>query len=460
MSQIGVNENVGNVVVESCESKAEVKVETKKFRLKNSKIGLTYPQCPIPKDTIVGMLETVKGKKCSIIVVARENHKDGNYHLHIYLEYAKPFTTTVNSVFDVEYEGKKYHPNIQSIESKTHWLTYITKDDDDYVEKGINVVGYLKASKLKKSSFFYEEVVEKEAITYEMIKANPKSIKGLKNLQNDLIAFKLLPKEADLIKVNPLTKVNIWGVDYEVMPRVHKQPQLWICGPKNTGKTSFLIKLKELGYKGYEMPTNDDWSGYDDTYDYLFIDEYRGGLTIQMLNKILEGVDCRLNTKGGVAWKQKNLPVFIISNYRPEEVYNKVEDDKLDTLLCRLTIVEHSTVRSINITTENSVKSVNPVKSLENDVPVSGVNLCSVNGVNDLVGVNSAIGVNEVKCEEKVESSVEFCNSCGGWSLNGKCACNACDICFSVKCEGCQKVWNEEAQKWIMPRPRKRVIRY
>ena len=208
------------------------------------------------------------------------------------------------------------------------------------------------------------------------------------------------------------------------------------------------------------MPTNDDWSGYDDTYDYLFIDEYRGGLTIQMLNKILEGVDCRLNTKGSVAWKQKNLPVFIISNYRPEEVYNKVEDDKLDTLLCRLTIVEHSTVRSINITTENSVKSVNPVKSLENDVPVSGVNLCSVNGVNDLVGVNSAIGVNEVKCEEKVESSVEFCNSCGGWSLNGKCACNACDICFSVKCDGCQKVWNEEAQKWIMPRPRKRVIRY
>ena len=134
------------------------------------------------------------------------------------------------------------------------------------------------------------------------------------------------------------------------------------------------MRLKEAGYKGYEMPLNNDWSGYDDTYDYLYVDEFKGGITIQELNKLLEGVDMRLNTKGGVAFKKKNLPVFIISNYRPEAIYTKVDDDKLDTLLCRLEVIEaeetkseetKSNVRSINITTENLVNLVNPEKLLD-----------------------------------------------------------------------------------------------
>lgn len=443
-------------------SESAVVEKSKKFRLRGTKFSLTYPRCGMSRDSAVNWFKNSLKMKPSVIIVGREEHKeeskDGDiHHLHCYIQFEKQFCSYTPTVFDLKEGDKVYHPNIQNTNSKVDWIRYITKEDDNYVAEGINVDAYIKSSTQKQSYFFLSKVVEKEAITREMIQENPKEIKNLPNIVKGLSLYKSLPTEADLVKLKPLEKVDIWGVEYKVMPRVHKQKQLWICGPKNTGKTTFLINLKEAGYKGYEMPLNNDWSGYDDTYDYLYVDEFKGGITIQELNKLLEGVDMRLNTKGGVAFKKKNLPVFIISNYRPEAIYTKVEDDKLDTLLCRLDVVEYESqeskpnVRSINITTENLVIVATGSESLEEKKEVLE---------NEVNAENVVVAENVATERVATESVVEFCNSCGGWSLNGKCACNACEICFSVKCEGCKKVWNEEAKKWIMPRPRKRVIRY
>jgi len=316
----------------------EVTKKKKSFKIAAAKLSLTYPQCPAPKDLVFEGLKNNKYPK--IIVVSQEEHKDGNKHLHVYLEYPTRFRSSKPTVFDIVYNGVTYHPNIQSTKKKAKWLNYLTKEDPEPLVYGIDLDAYLQAVTKKKSYALYQCILKKKKITQEMINENPTMLRGLCNLQRDLAAYNQLPTQEELER-EPLTEVTIWNHKEIVMPRKFKQRQYWICGSKNKGKTTMIMNLIEKGYSGYEMPVNNDWSGYHDGVDFMWIDEYRGALTIQMLNRLLDGQPCRLNTKGGVVFKNKNIPIFIISNYLPEEVYNKIEDDKLDTLLCRIKIIKN-----------------------------------------------------------------------------------------------------------------------
>lgn len=46
---------------------------------------LTYPQCPLTKEQAKEALVTPQVKE---YVIAQEEHKDGNKHLHVFLKYA------------------------------------------------------------------------------------------------------------------------------------------------------------------------------------------------------------------------------------------------------------------------------------------------------------------------------------------------------------------------------------
>lgn len=423
---------------------AGANVGVKKFRLACKKISLTFPQCSVPREVMLDFLSSKKNPV--IVVVSRETHKDGNYHLHCYLQYDKQFTSTKSNVYDIVYEGVVFHPNIQATNDKNAWIKYITKTDNEFVSKGLDVKAYLTSREQKKGYCFYADVIKKGCITKEMIQDNPKMLKGLKNLLNDLEAYKMLPSEDD-VKRTPLTSVRIWDVDYTVGPRRFKQPQLWICGSKNKGKTTFINELLDKGYKGYEMPTNNDWSGYNDGYDFLYIDEFKGGISIQELNKVLQGNMCRLNTKGGMVVKNKNIPVFIISNYRPSEVFNKVTDDKLDTLLCRLEVIENYDVPEVVVARQEVVaRDVAEVFEKQSN--------CDF---------NITIAKDCQRCEGKdIDNdstvsipSVSKCGACNGWSVDGRCACNACDICADVECAGCSLIWSDKVGKYIRPRPKR-----
>lgn len=446
MSQI-----VENVVMENVVSKS------KKFRLAGNKFSLTYPRCGIARDSALSMLKGLS--KCpSVIIVAREEHKEESkegeslYHLHIYLQFEKQFTSSKPTVFDIKEGERVYHPNIQPTKNKLDWIRYITKDDDNYASYGIDVGAYIESATKKKSYFFLSEVVQREEITKEMIQENPKALKGLKSLQNDLQAFKMLPTESQIAR-EPLTKVDIWGSEYVVMPRVFKQKQLWICGSPNTGKSTMVHNLISAGYKGYEMPVNNDWSGYNDTYDFLYIDEFKGGIQITELNKLLEGSPMRLNTKGGVAFKNKNVPVFILSNYRPENVFVNADDVAMESLLCRLQVITNfsdSIVRSINITTENIENIVSPVKSLDvaGDLCVSKKFESNSENVESKESIESRLNISSTTNNEVMGSNQPYvCVSCRGWKWKGKCLCNSCDVCQYVDCEGCPVAD-------VLPRPR------
>lgn len=77
-----------------------------KFRLSAKALFVTYPQCPVPKDT---MMAHLAGKlDVEWAMVAQEEHKDGNAHLHALIKLNKKLDTKNARLLDYE----AYHCNL------------------------------------------------------------------------------------------------------------------------------------------------------------------------------------------------------------------------------------------------------------------------------------------------------------------------------------------------------------
>jgi len=91
------------------------------FRFSARAAFLTYPQCDIPAQALHDFLSDIA--PTTYIHVAKENHADGQPHLHALVCFTKKFSSRNQAIFDCQ--GK--HPNIQSARN--------TKAVDDYLEK-------------------------------------------------------------------------------------------------------------------------------------------------------------------------------------------------------------------------------------------------------------------------------------------------------------------------------------
>lgn len=74
----------------------------------------------------------IYGKKHEIELycIAQEQHKDGNFHLHAYFRFKKTIRSTDCQLFDFNYDGTMYHPNIKTIRTHKKWVAYCCKHDE------------------------------------------------------------------------------------------------------------------------------------------------------------------------------------------------------------------------------------------------------------------------------------------------------------------------------------------
>lgn len=68
-----------------------------------------------------------------------------------------------------------------------------------------------------------------------------------------------------------------------------------------------------------------DCSWSDDAYDMAVMDEFapRSVRNAQWLNQFSDGQSMFLRTKGGQVFKQFNVPLIVLSNYAPEEIFGE-----------------------------------------------------------------------------------------------------------------------------------------
>lgn len=262
----------------------------------------TWPHCPIDKATCLKILD---GKlDIQEYVICEEKHQDGSPHLHAFikLKRKKRFNPTM---FDLEDLGKNYHGEYQKAKSFRAVVGYVMKGKN-YISN-FDVDKYLA----KKGKLTKEDLLADVDDLLDQGKISPMQVASW--YRNSCV-YKMLQK-----KRMP-----------DEMPE--KKRHLWIYGPSNTGKTTCLRnQMKEKGEENFfQIPTNNDWVGYNDQY-YLYFDEFKGQLSCQQLNRICDG-GAKMNVKGGTVQLRWDCQVIILSNFSIEECYPNCSSVVLDSL--------------------------------------------------------------------------------------------------------------------------------
>lgn len=338
-----------------------------KLRAKNW--FLTFPQCAVTKEQA---MEELKGKfKEGLLgcLIAQEKHQDGTPHLHIFVRLAKALSTRDRKFFD--FVCKK-HGNYLTVRSQYGVYNYLTKSDPTPLSHG---------SVLKPGS-----AVAKAQSAQKRKRAedggNPKQSKASK-VASDLLSgasivsimrqdpgYYLLNKKkieefasmASLWNLKELkpkwTPINYQGMDQSTkelaewlnqnigVTRYFRQEQLYLCGPKQTYKST-LMRLLNQFLMIYDIPKGEDFYDlYEDgLYDLAVIDEFKANKSLQWLNEWLQGGDMNIRKKGAQYYKRKNIPTVIMSNFTLQDVYRNAlakDNNILDPTESRLKMIHLS----------------------------------------------------------------------------------------------------------------------
>ena len=344
-----------------------------RFRIRAKNLFLTYPQCDADKDEVLSKIRIMFPLDLEWAVVAVEAHKDGTPHLHCVIALKESFYTSKKDHFD-QLTGK--HGNYQSARSLVKVLKYVVKDDN-YSSTGIDVEEYLELAKNKKStkSAIIARRIHKEKIEVkELVDEYPGFV--MMNLSK-IVAFKQFISTTNQSEKKPWFGVDDvavqCGEDLAIaewlnknikQDRQFKQPQLYIYGMPNTGKTSLINQLEEY-LRIYYLPVESFYDSYmDDEYDLIVIDEFRGQKTITFLNKLLQGSPMPMPKKGSQYQKNANLPVIILSNYAPDCAYKNIDYIQAQALDKRLDIIEVKNFISLTFVKDEETRQLHQEFSL------------------------------------------------------------------------------------------------
>lgn len=315
------------------QSEAPKKRKRPEFRLNCKNLFLTWPKnnCD-PCQVCQNLIQHFGVDNMTYVCVSQEEHEDGSPHLHALVCLKKKCNITSAANLDKIGGGK--HGNYQSAKN--------VKDVHDYVKKGGLFFEHgscpVKPNETK-SKLVAVALLSGKGLEH-VIEMDPGfsllHLRTIKEFQNEVKMMNLKKKT----KPPPLI-YSAWGHQIEIgLPREFKQPQYWIWGSPNTGKTSFINDLTLHGFTGYQIPLNDDHCEWDDDlYDFAYVDEFHGQLSITFLNQFLQGSALKMNVKGRSTYKRVNIPTFILSNFSPETAWKNVSPVSLHSLKTRLHIL-------------------------------------------------------------------------------------------------------------------------
>jgi len=344
--------------------------KSKPPRWQGRKWFLTYPKCSASINHVVDIMKRIH--EAAVGIVAQERHADGTLHIHAFIDCDPKRNYTTSTCFDIPTEmigddivlgpwhGKYEHP--ASDEAVIRYCAGLCEEKGNRLNPNIEIWGeysvqdliarYKPGGKQKRVWAEIGSAVASGQSTKQIVMADMSRGQHLAKIESLVSAYRnwnlpVKPEFQEICRI-PTSQFDITAesviswINLNIkMPRYFKQKQLYIYGNTGLGKTS-LINLLSQYLNIYIAPYDGEWfDDYNDDYDLVVFDEFRAQYTIQWMNQFMEGSLKAIRRRCSSPYlKKTNIPVIILSNFSPREAYSKVDAERLETLLARLTVCQ------------------------------------------------------------------------------------------------------------------------
>lgn len=273
---------------------------------------LTYPHCELERAVVGEHLKSLGGV---VVVVAREMHKDGEPHIHAWVEFVKKKHIVGCRVFDV----RGFHANIGKIKNakrntRGNGLKYVLKEDKEPWSFGIDLEAW-KASSKKHRAYVGELLITGKKTVREVVEEFPQEIYNIDKLIKNVNLFKVLGRE---------------------IPPVIPRRNYWIVGKPRVGK-SYAVR-EAFGKDLFIKPINKWWDGYAGESVVLLDDFDKNHQVLGHYMKIwADNYSFNGEVKGGMIVPGYKMLV-VTSNYEIKDIW----DDKVlvEAIEARFTVLD------------------------------------------------------------------------------------------------------------------------
>lgn len=316
-------------IVDRLRKKVRDEIESSRCSYRRKTFFLTYSQTSLSKKDleIKWPYPGIGRYVLKEMVLALEHHSDGNLHWHVFLNFKNRIQVSNMSFFDCfsTSSQKMEHPNVHKVWYIDGLMKYMNKEKYKVYEYGISLdaknFARKKHMKYSKSLLSF---CKDELSLYEFINLEPHLLLSAKKLIEGKNLYKS-SKDSELIR-------------YRNQVNTEKKRHFWIFGETNSGKTYYKENLLKKRHPNdwFDIPYNNDFFGYNGER-FLFADEFDGQLSIWQLNLLCDG-GAKMNVKGSSTVIYEYPIVYVFSNHRISEVYDKVAEKNpnlLQTLYSR-----------------------------------------------------------------------------------------------------------------------------
>jgi len=211
------------------------KAKKPEFRVNSCQIFITYSQCTKSPEEVLKFLETKF--KLEKYIVAQENHKDGNKHIHAYILLPNESKPDIRDPRFLDFDG--FHPNFTGCRSWKNVVKYVTKDGNYLTNFEAEVIRKLILDNTKAGELHLQaRDLARDGKVEDGLKLleNIKTARDL-SMHGDAIERNLRALKRQ--KTEPKFSLDLFKVSFEW----DKTKTLVLWGPTNTGKTSLAKAL-------------------------------------------------------------------------------------------------------------------------------------------------------------------------------------------------------------------------
>lgn len=289
------------------------------------------------KRQIADLLKEFFGDQIIQLVIAQEEHLNGELHFHGYVQMDR--RTFISARMVAEALGTYAH--IHGVDDK--WLEYLLKFDEDPLVEGTRwnsrqeVLDYLESTSKKMTDRISEFLASHTLAEAQQIwpgyvmqhwnalniyKTQMDNIRAQERQQLQLLPWEPIPIDEAMEQHNEvisrwLNYIASFNDDTNT-EQIGKRAHLYIQAPKNAGKTRLQTTLKKF-FRVFEYHWNqsdwqDDFNSED--YDLILFEEFNSNryLDLPRLNNFLDGGGKVSRRNKAPLLRNKRIPALFLSN--------------------------------------------------------------------------------------------------------------------------------------------------